>query len=402
MPSGLPNSSDLNSRKASVFALDTSVIEAAGFRFNDGPLRNLVAQLPPWFQLWMPDIVFREISQHRSDNVSRSIQQIHTGVLDLRRHAGGSFSQSEPEWLKTALDTACNVFNSQLNEFIKSHKGIVLHPDQLRLCEIIFNMYFEGHPPFGGGKDKKHEFPDAASLVMMDCLAAEKQIQVIAVSKDTGWNAYAEASAHIFCVSSLQDLTAMFLSRTPEAKGIQMRLCNAIEMPNPYLKSAIKDALEKGLISLPWRIKLPRSVRYDFDVGVIESKLRSFEAHPEAMGVWVTSPKQDACVAEIPVDVDVSLMIEVVAHKYDDYGEQIDLVVEQTMIEHQFEAKLQLELTGALRSADLEDLISNIGLGDSPIEVDIGCDKLGVNWVGGAGKERTRSSFDDLEDEIPF
>lgn len=248
MPSGLPNSSALNSRRACVFALDTSVIEAAGFRFSDGPLRHLAGQLPPWFQLWMPDIVLREISQHRTENVSRSVQQIQTGMLDLRRHIGDAFRQAEPEWLRTARDSAANVFDAQLQTFLKSHNGIVLEPTHERLSAKIFDMYFQGHPPFGGGKDKKHEFPDAASLLMLDYLAAERLVQVVAVSKDVAWKAYAEQSAHIYCVSSLQELTAMFLSKTSEAKGIQRRLSDVLENPTAGFKRSIKAALEKGLI----------------------------------------------------------------------------------------------------------------------------------------------------------
>lgn len=402
MPNGLPNSSALSSRKACAFALDTSVIEAAGFRFNDGPLRHLAGQLPPWFQLWMPDIVRREISQHRMDNVSRSVQQIQTGVQDLRRHVGDAFRPTEPDWLVTARESAANVFDAQFQFFLNSHNGIVLKPTHERLSSKIFDMYFQGHPPFGGGKDKKHEFPDAASLLMLEYSASEKQVQVVAVSKDVGWKAHAEHSAHIYCVSSLQELTAMFLSKTSEAKDIQRRLCNAFETPTADFKRSIKETLEKGLISIPWRIKLPRSSRYGFDARVVETTLKKFEEHPEAMGVWITSPQQDACVAEIPVDIHVSLRVEVVAYQYGDYGEKIDVTITQAMIEHEFEAKLQLELTGALQTTALEDLIKNMELGDSPIEVVVGRDKLGPDWMGEPAKESLRSGFDDMDDDIPF
>lgn len=402
MPSGLPNSSALNRRKACAFALDTSVIEAAGFRFNDGPLRHLAGQLPPWLQLWMPNIVLREINQHRTDNVSRSVQQIQTGMQDLRRHIGDSFQQAEPDWLKIARDSATRIFDTQFQTFLKSHNGIVLEPTHQRLSSKIFDMYFQGLPPFGGGKDKKHEFPDAASLLMLDYLATEKQVQVVAVSKDIGWKAYADKSEHIYCVSSLQELTAMFLSKTLEAKGIQKRLCTAFETPSSGLKKSIKETLEKGLISIPWRIKLPRSYRYGFDARVIETTLKSFEVHPEAMGVWITSAQLDACVAEIPVDVDVSLRVEVVAYQYDDYRQQIDVTIAQALVEHEFVAKLQLELTGGLQTSSMENLITNIELGDSPIEVVVGRDKLGPDWMGEPVKENSRGGFDDMDDDIPF
>lgn len=93
MPYGLPNSSALSSRKACAFALDTSVIEAAGFRFNDGPLRHLAGQLPPptgWenqlrkvraadLMIWTTTFLFRDSwgansnYLHFSDRYSRTI-----------------------------------------------------------------------------------------------------------------------------------------------------------------------------------------------------------------------------------------------------------------------------------------------------------------------------------------
>lgn len=404
MPIGLPNSSALNSRKVCAFSLDTSVIEAAGFRFNDGALKHLSGQLPPWLQLWMPDIVVREISQHRLDNVSRSVQSIQAGMQDLHRHMGGVFSQSDPDWLRTAKDTAIHAFNDQLHKFLQSHNGIVIEPSHARLSTEIFNMYFQNQPPFGGGKDKKHEFPDAAALVMLEFMAAEKGVQVIAVSKDSGWAAYAAQSAHIYCVSSIQDLTALFVSHTPVARAVKARLDEAFKNPDSNLKSAVKTAIEGGLISLPWRIHLPHSYRYEFDAGVIETKLRLFKVESDAIGVWITSSKNDACVAEMPVDIDVSLRVEIIVFQRDRFGEKIDVVDVETIIEQRFEIKLQMELEGALQTGEVADLLKNFSLSDSPVEVHISRDNLGPSWTGiGAVYSSWEKDFDGMNmDDIPF
>lgn len=393
MPSGLPHPSALSSRKACAFSLDTSVIEEAAFRFNDGPLKQLSRQLPPWLELWMPDIVAREISQHRIEHVSRSVQQINTGMQDLRRHIGKAFDQTEPDWLRAAKDTAVHVFDEQLQRFLKSHNGLMLEPNHQRLGTEIFNLYFQGRPPFGGGKDKKHEFPDGASLLMLDFTAAERGVHVVAVSKDDGWKAYAERSAHVYCVSSLQDLTAMFMSHSPEAKAIQKRLGEAFAPPSADLKRSVKAAIEIGLKSLPWRIKLPRLFRFEFDAVVVETKLKLFELRPDEIGVWITSPKNDACVAEMPVDVEVSLRVEVIAYRYDGRGEKIDVLDAQAIVDQQFEVKLQLEMDGALQIAAPEELIKNMSLGDSPIDVIVGRNELGPDWLG---------KLDEFDEDIPF
>ena len=394
MPSGLPNSSALNSRKACVFSLDTSVVEAAGFRFNEGALRHLSGQLPPWLQLWMPDVVVREISQHRLDNVSRTVQSIQTGLHDLRRHMGGAFTQPETDWLRTVNDAAVNAFDVQFQHFLKSHNGLILEPNHARLSSEIFDKYFHNHPPFGGGKDKKHEFPDAAALIMLEFMAAEKGVQVIAISKDNGWAAYAEQSAHIYCVPSIQELTALFVSQTPVARAVKARLSEAFKSTTSDLHRSVKEAIENGLFSLPWRIQPPRSYRYEFDTGVIETKLKSFELSNDAIGVWITSNQNDACVSEMPVDVDVLLRVEIVAVKRDSFGGKIDVKNVQAIVEQRLEIKLQMELVGALQTDAVESLVKNISVSHSPIDVHISRENLGPNWRAG--------DFDDFEDELPF
>ena len=381
MPSGPPQPSALSSRKVCAFSLDTSVIEEAAFRFNEGPLRHLSRQLPPWLELWMPDIVAREISQHRIEHVSRSIQQIHTAIHDLRRHVGKDFSHPKSNWLETARDTAVTIFDQQLRYFLEAHNGMILEPSHPKLSDELFRRYFQGGPPFGGGKDKKHEFPDAASLLMLDLMASEKSVQVIAVSKDSGWKAYADKSAQIYCVSSLEELTSLFMSHTPEAKFIQQRLSDVFTSTNVELKRAIKSAIETGLLSLPWRINLPRSVSVRFDARVVETKLKSFELHSDEIGLWVTSTNNDACGAEMPIDVDVSLRVEITADRYDRHGEILDALTAEAIVDQRFEIKLQIEMAGALQTNDPVELITKLSLGGGPLDIKVEANDLGSDWL---------------------
>lgn len=403
MPSGLPNSSALSSRKVCAFSLDTSVVEAAGFRFREGALRHLSGQLPPWLHLWMPDIVVREISQHRLDNVYRSIQAIQTGIQDLRRHMGSEFREADPAWLHTSRSTAIDAFDQQLMHFLRSHNGVILEPTHTRLSVEVFDRYFQNRPPFGGGKDKKHEFPDATALVMLDFKAAEQGGQVIVVSKDSGWAAYAAQSPHIYCVSSLTELTALFTSQSPEAREVKTRLSNALKTRSLELERTTKAAIENGLMSLPWRIYPPRSNRYEFDAGVFETKLRSFDIHGDAIGVWVTSNTHDACVAEMPVDIDVSLHVEVVATCRGEFGEKTDVATVKAIVEQRLEVKLQIELAGALKTDSIEDLIKNISISDTPIAVHLSRADLGPNWIPVEKSTRWWGGFDDQDDDdMPF
>lgn len=399
MPAGLPKADDLISKKVCAFSLDTSVIEAAGFRFMEGPLHQLSGQLPPWLQLWMSDIVLREVAEHRMDNVSRGAQQIQSGIVELQRHIGSNFVAGDMSWLQAVRPTADEVFNSQISSFIKSHGGVVIKPNHERLSTELFHLYFDGRPPFGGGKDKKHEFPDAASLLSIEYYAAERGVQIIAVSKDLGWKSFAENSAHIYCVSSLAELTAQFMSDTSLARQLRKRLGDAFAEADPYLRNLIKTALENGLISLPWRVKLPNSSRYKFDAEVIEARLKSFEMRPETVGVWITSNLNEACVAETPVELYTSLRIEVVAYEFDDHGQRIEAMNAHAIIDYHFEVKIQIAMSGDLASDRVIDLVKGIELGDAPIELAVGRDVMSSRWLD---EPSNVMAWDEFGDDIPF
>lgn len=393
MPKGIPSSEILSNRLVSAFSLDTSVIEAAGYRFKEGPLRHLAGQLPPWMALWMPDVIVREISRHRLDCVARATQQVISGAHDLRRHIGDSFQMETVSWMESTRSEAVNIFDDQLQHFLRSHSGIILEPTHPYLSTDLFNMYFQGLPPFGGGKDKKHEFPDAAALLTLDYLAAEKGISIIVVSKDEGWKAYAERSAYVFCLSSLDELTSLFLSDTVEAKAVKLKVIECFENPSFELNKNIKSTIEKGLDSLSWRVAYSNH-RYNLDAEVTESRLESFVLHAGALGVWLTSVKNDACVVEIPLDVNVLLRVGVLASDSYNFDQSVDIGTDYIIIEQRFQLKLIVDLSGDLFKYSSESLINRMEIGDNRMDILLNDSDLGTQW-----KKKHEFSFDD---DIPF
>lgn len=394
MPKGIPSPDTLSSRKVSAFSLDTSVIEAAGFRFNEGPLRHLAGQLPPWMTLWMTDVIVREISRHRLDYVARASQQVISGANELRRHIGDSFHMETLSWMESTRSKAVNVFDDQLQHFLRSHSGIILEPTHPSLGTDIFNMYFQSYPPFGGGKDKKHEFPDAAALLSLDYMATEKGISIIVVSKDDGWKAYAERSKNIFCVSSLTDLTSLFLSDTLEAKAVKNKIRDSFIKPTLELSKDIKTVIEKGLDSLSWRVVYPNKMRYTVDAEVIETRLNSFDLHADGLGVWITSAENDTCAVEIPLEANVFLRIGIFSKENFDFNSEINIETYFIMIERQIQLKFIIDLNGDLLIQSTESLIKIMEIGDNRIDILLRSDELGTKWI-----DHSDLAFDD---DIPF
>ena len=396
MPKGLPSTEDLNS-KIKAFTLDTSVIEATGFRFNEGALRSLARQLPPWLQLWMTDIVSREVMGHRIEHVEKAMGQIRGGAQELKRHVGDQVRGIDVGWLDRAKNDAIDLFDSQFRAFIAAHQGVILDPDHPALARRVFDMYFGGHPPFGGGRDKKHEFPDAFALATLEQEAQSKDGLVIAVSKDDGWKAYAASSPRIYCIQSLSDLTALYLSDSVAAKTVRDRIAKYFGTPSPELTSQIREIVNRGISRIPWRVAKFRGYHFDIETDVLDVVLDNFSVVPDAVGVWITSSSNTACVAEMIVELDLSMRLKATAYKDDFIEHDTVLADEQLIISHAHEAKLSIELSGSILSNAIESTFTKLELRDDVVVISLNRRDLGA-MLDKIGSPLTY----DFGDDIPF
>jgi hypothetical protein len=144
---------------------------------------------------------------------------------------------------------------------------------------------------------------------------------------------------------------------------------------------------------------VPASYRHDVETTVIETTLNQFEFRPNAIGVWVTSSEHDACVAETVIDVDVTLLVSLVIFEVNEIGNRVEIETIRSMINHRFEVKLQMEMTGNLKTSSIETNISKMELGDSTVQVPIDRESLGRKWMN---VPVIVNGFEDLEDDIPF
>ena len=77
-------------------------------------------------------------------------------------------------------------------------------------AQRIFDLYFSGEPPFGPGKGRKSEFPDAYALLTLEAYAAAAGKLLLCVSADKGWIEFAARSIHLVCVARLEDALELF------------------------------------------------------------------------------------------------------------------------------------------------------------------------------------------------
>jgi hypothetical protein len=393
MQSGLPTSEALTTRQVGAFALDTSILQAASFRFEEGQLKQLSGQLPPWLKLWMPEIVAKEVFQHRMEALNRAVKQVGAGFSDIERYLAGRLSVSATQ-ANNYLDLGSAIFDEQLLNFIRAHSGELITLHGSSIAQELFDSYFEQRAPFGGGRDKKHEFPDAAILLSLEEKARKQGIQMIVVSMDIGWKQFADTSKSIYCVEAIPELTRLFEAKT---QGILKFKASV----GGYLQSHefnvdLRGLLSSKLIALPWLFRTPPLTRFDVDARLSHLHLRDFAVQVDSLRLWTTSPDQTACVTEVIVDVEVDLEIDLTAHAYKQkFSIEIDNLRTTVIREHVFEVTIAVEFGGGLEHVNPASVVQALHLLENTVRVDLGRVKF-------PSIEFNAMDFEEFEDDIPF
>lgn len=211
MPKGLPTVTQLWNGEVSFFSIDTDLIQSAGYNFDAGALNQLPKQLPATMSLQLTEIVSEEIVRHRMQPVQKAIEGFTTASENLKRLANLPLGQIDQSF--AALDaakSAASHFRSQVQAYAGRCRGGVLSVSGEALASEIFNLYFQDCAPFAKRKDKKSEFPDAASLLLLEQYANEHDTLGIVASADNGWAAYTEQSDRLYSVKTVEELATLF------------------------------------------------------------------------------------------------------------------------------------------------------------------------------------------------
>lgn len=80
MPKGLPGAAQLMGQEITFFSIDTNLIRAVGFRFEEGALNQLKRQLPGWLKLRLTEVAEREIRAQRMAPVVEATQQFQSAA----------------------------------------------------------------------------------------------------------------------------------------------------------------------------------------------------------------------------------------------------------------------------------------------------------------------------------
>lgn len=318
MPEGLPTAYALIEQRAvTFFSIDTDIIQSHSYKFGEGALQALASQRPNWFHVQLTDVVEREVLAHRMDAVSKAVQDMRAAILGAQRVVGQDLRAIKDAF--DALDServARERFTREFQEFVTRLGGGVLQLDGPTLTHDLFLRYFEQRPPFE--VKKKSEFPDAASLLVLENYAQNHTTQGIVVSKDAGWAAFAKASDHLYHVGSLDELVALFESKGEKADKVKEKIIRELSNPASELSHQIEAALENHVAGAFWNVDdiySGFSLRVEAEVN--QASYHMCDIAPDSIGLWLVEHDPSVCTVEISVSVTVDLDIGVEFFQYD-------------------------------------------------------------------------------------
>lgn len=252
MPKDLPSAAQAW-EDVTFFSIDTNLIQAAGYNFAQGALHQLPNQLPESIGLQLPEIVVSEIVKHRMESVHKTHQQLKGAADVLHRLTTMDVSkvQGSIEELN-AIKAATQHFTQQVHDYAAQCRGAVLPTAGADAVANLFADYFAQRPPFGLSEKKKAEFPDAMCLWQLERYAKDKNTIGIIASDDKGWKQYAAESEVLYCVSSIDELAALFAATNEHANSIKEKIAAAVIDAGSPLGTALTHALNQHIANAQW------------------------------------------------------------------------------------------------------------------------------------------------------
>jgi PIN domain-containing protein len=395
MPAGVPHPEALTGRTVSAFSLDTSVLEAAGFRFREGSLFTLASQLPPWVQLVMSAVVVEEMVAHHLGNVQRAVEQIQSGYDDIERYLGAGKGPEIPDELFSLRDRADERFQDDFSAYLARFNGCVLDLESDGLAARLSHFYFRQLPPFGNGRDKKKEFPDAMALLELEDYAARVGTQMVVVSRDEGWMQFAARSERLYCVASVNALAELFETTSVEARLVKQKIAG-FAARSAVLRRQIANTLEMKIAAMQWTVPSIRQYGRLLTGSVEDVTVEDWRLLETDPRVWMAGPDRNHCVAVLVADVEVSIAAHIEIEKYE-FGQDgpHDFVAR---VEQSVEVSVFLQVGGNLTGSEPENWQIDVDLADAHYVVDVSpFVRLLDPW-----RDAARGGFGSDDEDLPF
>jgi len=263
----------------------------------------------------------------------------------------------------------------QLKQFVEA-TGAHIVPAEKAAMKAILTAYFKREPPFSN-KGKKNEFSDAISLLSLEAWAREHGKRVLAVSNDTDWKAFADASEFVDCIDDLGKAMQTLADAATAAEPDARKILDAIRANDPV---ALREAFDRGIR----RAVESESPYVEFDgpmpgeeegvsLSLVEYRIPDLE--PGLDELTIVRISADGFVMRVPIHLKVSATVDISFAVYDsvdkDYVPMGSTSVEQE-VEFDAHALIDCRRIDPVEGISVDYEIEDAQLVGTPSSIDIG------------------------------
>lgn len=377
MPKQKPIPEQVWEKEITFLSIDTSIIQSAGYNFSQGALNQLPYQLPASMGLQLAEVVLEEIKNHRMQPVRKAVEQMQNASKEIGRLT--DIEMGEANRLFSALEVlsrAERLFEQEVRDYAARCRGGIL-PFSDVSTDALFMDYFAARPPFEEGKNKKFEFPDAASLQLLQKHAEHSETSGILVSADSGWKDFADASDRLYYVSSIDELTALFAATDAHAEAIKEKIGSLIKDSKSQLHLQIQQAIEAHIGNSEWDVSdLVAGTGHRLEPEVYETEVIESDLS-DTFEIWPSDENHRSWIIELTAYVTVKASVSAEFFVWDSIDrEELSLGSSDAEFEEKIEVEVYLTCSnvGLDTSPDMWDVDIDIASGSysiAPSEMDL-------------------------------
>jgi len=256
--------------------LDSNVFIGLGLNLERGLLSQLQQFMSSPVKLVISDVVLQEVRKHLVEVTKSARSKLQGALKSAKAPFGISVSAAtelEASVFGQRIDT--EIVEARLNTFLKATGALVIPATKVDVDRLL-SLYFDIEPPFEGAGDKKAEFPDAIALLSLERWAKDQGVQLLAVSRDSGWLNFAKCSDHIDVIKNLADALTHFQPHNAAKNIIEALRVQIAEDGESEILESLNEFIVEATNETEVDVQYSSAIHAELDIAEVHHKSHDF------------------------------------------------------------------------------------------------------------------------------
>jgi hypothetical protein len=238
--------------KYDAITVDTNIFSQNGYHLEGGLLAQLHQFKYGAKHFVISEVVLKEIMRHMKEGARHQQDSL---IGSLRKAIEHGVAPDDAVSFLEAIKKSPSPSDAAKLRIAKFMENCGAYPVQAKLVNVdeLLKRYFAPLPPFESAGKKKAEFPDAIALLSLEEWAKQNEMQILAISCDTGWEDFAKSSNHIDVIKDLASALQILQEDTDVAFEIIRKIVGSIRSGAAgSLESELLVALSDSAKNVGW------------------------------------------------------------------------------------------------------------------------------------------------------